>query len=343
MTALSIPSRDKNDGALRAVPWQRMTWVIWRQHRATLAGVITLLGVLALYLWLAGTSIHHAYSTVSNCHPSTSVACSTALSNFTQNYDHTANIIPALLQAVPALIGAFVGAPILARELETGTFRYAWTQGFGRWRWTLAKLLSLAIIVAVTAGIFSILFSWYYRPFLADHQATPLTATVFNLRGIGFAAWTLTAFTIGSLAGIITRRVVPAIVTTLVAYTALAVLAAAFLRHHYLAPLTTNRLHVAGSALVTDTWGTKHGIIVFTGQAPGNVLQQFCPPTEIGPGKPSSDALTSCLAHHGYTTWTSYQPASRFWTFQWIESSWLIVLSILLITLTTWLVHRRAT
>ncbi len=54
-------------------------------------------------------------------------------------------ILPLLLQAVPALIGAFLGAPVLARELETGTFRYAWTQGFGRWRWTLAKLVSLAV------------------------------------------------------------------------------------------------------------------------------------------------------------------------------------------------------
>ncbi|MGD0605948.1 MAG: hypothetical protein ABSA53_20450 [Streptosporangiaceae bacterium] len=33
---------------------------------------------------------------------------------------------------VPALIGAFAGAPVLARELETGTFRYAWTLGSGR-------------------------------------------------------------------------------------------------------------------------------------------------------------------------------------------------------------------
>ena len=46
-----------------------------------------------------------------------------------------------VLQAVPALIGAFVGAPVLARELESGTSRFAWTQGFGRWRWTLAKLV----------------------------------------------------------------------------------------------------------------------------------------------------------------------------------------------------------
>jgi hypothetical protein len=39
-----------------------------------------------------------------------------------------------LIQVAPALIGAFAGAPVLARELETGTFRYTWTQGFGGWR-----------------------------------------------------------------------------------------------------------------------------------------------------------------------------------------------------------------
>ena len=81
-----------------------------------------------------------------------------------------------VLQAVPALIGAFVGAPVLARELETGTFRYAWTQGFGRWRWTLAKLVLLAVVVAAAAGAFSVLFSWYYQPYLATgNQALSLT------------------------------------------------------------------------------------------------------------------------------------------------------------------------
>ena len=45
---------------------------------------------------------------------------------------------------------------------------------------------------------------------------------------------------------------------------------------------------------------------------------------------------------HGYTMWTSYQPASRFWPFQWIEGGWLLALSVLLIAATIWLVSRRA-
>jgi hypothetical protein len=56
----------------------------------------------------------------------------------------------------------------------------------------------------------------------------------------------------------------------------------------------------------------------------------------------SHGSLAQCLTQHGYTQWTSYQPASRFWTFQWIEGGWLLALSVLLIAVTVWLVRRRA-
>jgi hypothetical protein len=48
------------------------------------------------------------------------------------------------------------------------------------------------------------------------------------------------------------------------------------------------------------------------------------------------------VAQHGYKYWVSYQPASRFWPFQWIEGSCLLGLSVLLIAATIWLVRRRA-
>ena len=73
-------------------------------------------------------------------------------------------------------------------------------------------------------------------------------------------------------------------------------------------------------------------------------LIQACSPSTQGPlGKGSVTTLAQCFAQHGYTQLTSYQPASRFWTFQWIEGGWLVALSALLITLTVALVHRRAT
>jgi hypothetical protein len=48
------------------------------------------------------------------------------------------------------------------------------------------------------------------------------------------------------------------------------------------------------------------------------------------------------LLHHGITQLATYQPASRFWPFQWIEGGWLLVLSLLLMAAAVWLVHRRA-
>jgi hypothetical protein len=357
MTTLTVPARSAEEHAsLRPLPWRRMAWVTWRQHRVALTGVATLLGGLAVYLWLAGRTVHRAYAATIACRPSGSVACTNLTSDFTSTYDHTTTLIPALLQAVPALIGAFVGAPIVARELESGTFRYAWTQGFGRSRWTLAKLVPLAVVVAAAAGVFSLLFSWYYRPFLADGQTRPLAAIVFDLRGITFTAWTLAAFAIGALAGVLIRRVVPAIVATLAAYAGLAVAAGLFLRQHYLTPLVTSNVNVPASAWIMSQRWTKGGTFAFSGRPPISLLNQLCPPSTVGTGKPSSGPLAGlsptkiakatldqCLTtQHGYTQWTRYQPASRFWPFQFIESGWLLILSLILIGVAIWIIRRHA-
>jgi hypothetical protein len=85
---------------------------------------------------------------------------------------------------------------------------------------------------------------------------------------------------------------------------------------------------------ITSQWWTKGGKFAF-GRPPFNLLQQFC-------SSPSSGTPAQCLSRHGYTQWTSYQPASRFWPFQWIEGGWLLALSVLLIAATVWLVRRRA-
>jgi hypothetical protein len=88
MTALTMPARPAEDTALRPVPWRRMAWVTWRQHRAALAGVAVFLGALAVYLWLTGDQIHQAYA--ADCHPASSAACTI---NFTGRYAMTVNVI----------------------------------------------------------------------------------------------------------------------------------------------------------------------------------------------------------------------------------------------------------
>jgi hypothetical protein len=154
--------------------------------------------------------------------------------------------------------------------------------------------------------------------------------------------WTLAAFAIGALAGMLIRRVVPAIVATLAAYAGLAVAAGGFLREHYLTPLVTTSPNLPGTAWIIGQWSTKDGRFAFAGNPPLSLLNQFCSAAPAGKGKPSMGTFAQCLAQHGYTQWTSYQPASRFWPFQWIEGGWLLALSVLLIAATVWLVRRRA-
>jgi hypothetical protein len=255
-----------------------------------------------------------------------------------------------ILQVLPVLIGAFIGAPVLARELETGTFRYAWTQGFGRSRWAVAKLVLLAVTVTAAASAFGALLTWFYGPFVGDQslglpRTTPLTPALFDLRGIGFPAWTLAAFAVGALAGMLIRRVVPAIVATLVGYTGLAFAAAGFLRQHYLTPLlTSNGNNVPANAWVISQWWAKDGRFAFGSYPPASILNQFCAPSSAaGPKAGAPGDWGPCLLQHGFTQWISYQPATRFWPFQWIEGGWLLALSALLIAATVWLVSRRAT
>jgi hypothetical protein len=354
MTALTMAAIPEQDASPRPVPWRRMGWVTWRQHRTGLAGVAVFLGALAVCLWLAGLKLHHVFAEAD-------AACSPAGATSAACYGMSTTIIGTngflsngfMLQAVPALIGAFLGAPVLARELETGTFRYAWTQGFGRWRWTLANLVPLAIVLAAATGALTVLLSWYYQPYFATvnqnlglSEATPFAPGLFDLRGITFAAWTLVAFAIGALAGMLIRRVVPAIAATLAAYAGLAFAAGAYLREHYLAPLVTSNLNVPASAWIMSQWWTKGGKFAFAGFPPDSLLNRFCPAGPAGPvgphGKPKEVAIAGCLTPHGYTQWTSYHPASQFWPFQWIEGGWLLALSALLIAATVWLVRLRA-
>jgi hypothetical protein len=199
--------------------------------------------------------------------------------------------------------------------------------------------------------------SWYYQPYIAaGHQALGLSQTsafnagLFDLREVAFPAWTLAAFAIGALAGMLIRRVVPAIVATLAVYAGLAVTAGLFLREHYLTPLLTTNLTVPGSTWIISQWWTKGGTTLSQStiqRVMDPVFQRLMPavpPDQVHLYKQPTFLNTEhYLTQHGYTYWTRYQPGSRFWPFQWIEGSWLLALSALLIAVTIWLVRRRAT
>jgi hypothetical protein len=335
------------------VRWRRMAWVIWRQHRLTIGGVIALLTVAAVLVVFEGVQLHHAWAAVSACRPADSGPCQQAAGTFADSYSLGSGIVAALLQAVPALIGAFAGAPLLAREFESGTFRYVFTQGIGRVRYSAAKLVSLAVIATVAAEAFSAVYSWAYGPIIGQngYGHSALAPTFFDLRGVAFAAWTLAAFAIGVLAGVLIRRVLPAMVATLAAWSGLAAATALFLRQHYRPALLTTNPNIASPANVIRWWWTFRGKPVGLSALSAalrpvdiRVVTQgvFSPGPDMPRNLPGGDPIGYLLVH-GFTRVTSYQPGNWFWPFQLIEGAWLVLLSVLLCAAAIWLVRRRAT
>jgi len=348
LSTLTLPARAEHDASLRRLPWQRMAWITWRQHRLTLAGVVALLGVAAAYLLITGLQMHDAYAAVEACRPHSDI-CGQAATNFLDTYAPGVGWVLGLMQVIPALIGAFAGAPVLARELETGTYRYAWTQGFGRARWTVAKLVPLALAVTIAAGAFSVLVAWYVQPiFAAGDNNGPLYPTLFDLLGIALAAWTLTAFAIGVLAGVLIRRVIPAIFATLAGWAGLAFVTGLFLRPHYAAPVVTSSADIPAQAwLINQGWfrgGTPASLDMINSTLARVDVRALTPELfQPGPATPASlGDPVQYLIQHGFTQLTTYQPAGRFWLFQLIEGSWLLALSVVLIAATVWAVRRRA-
>jgi hypothetical protein len=352
MSAVTVPVQRgrRSSRRLRPVAWTRLTWITWRQHRTALAGAGAVLAVVALYLWIMGTKIHDAYAAYTACHPASSSACAQLGRVFTSYYDSqsgpvatsgiNAQSVPFLLLAIPVLVGAFVGGPVLAREFETGTFRFAWTQGTGRLRWTIARLVPLAIAVTAAAEGLSQLFTWYLSPFVEDGETSRFPLQVFGNEGVAFAAWTLLSFALAAFLGALFRRTVVAITTALAVGTALDLVTMLDLRPHYAAPLT-----IPGSGTSNNGDWVLGGSFTTSSGQPLSFRSVMLQAGQAGPGgrvSTTSSELRQFLASHHYLAWTSYQPASRFWSFQLIEGGWLLALSLLLVTAAVLLVRRRA-
>ena len=346
MAAVTTTSRGTE---LRPIAWRKMAWSTWRLHRIALCGVLALFGVGAIWLTIRGLQMHHAYAAVAACRPIGSGFCRGVADQFLNSYVPGVGPTLGILQVFPALVGAFVGVPVLARELETGTFRYAWTQGFGRTRWTVAKLAPLAIAFTVAAGAFSMLVSWYVQPiWAAGDDNGPLYPTIFDLRGVALAAWTLAAFAIGVLAGFLIKRVTPAMFATFATWSGLAFLTGAFLRGHYESPLvSTNPNFNIRSWVISQVWseGGKPASLSMINQTLQAIDVRASTPGQFqpGPATPSTVDPVHYLVQHGYALVTTYQPDSRFWSFQLVEGSWLVVLSVAILGSAVWLVRRRAT
>lgn len=168
---------------------------------------------------------------------------------------------------------------------------------------------------------------------------------MFGLRGVAFAAWTLAASAVSAFAGSVIRRTVPALAASLAAVTALNLATAFLLRQHYQTPLTA---HGGVPGLPRGRLGSSWLLNSWTTGPDGKTVSQATINDVINPAQarfqqsPNSNAFMAWMSQHHYTQWWSYQPQSRFWHFQLTEGSWLLALSLILISATVWLLRHRA-
>jgi len=217
----------------RPVPWPGMLWVTWRQHRALLTSIAVVFAATVAGLLVTGLRIHRDYGLLTACRPAASPGCAGLASFFNSTDWHQGELLHIAVQAAPVLVAMFAGPPVVARELETRTFRFAWTQGIGRVRWTAAKLAVLGAAITIPAFLVSQLLTWFFAPFLSTQGLTDLTPTVFDTGGLSYAAWTLVAFLLGAFLGTLLGRTLPAVGVTLGVYLGLAAATWFYLRDHY--------------------------------------------------------------------------------------------------------------
>jgi hypothetical protein len=320
-----------------------MMALAWRQHRAQLLVAAALIALLSGYLLLTGQQMASFMTSVGlrTC-LSEHGQCDLLAGEFLNRFGNTANVF-SLVALVPLLAGLFWGAPLVAREAERGTHRMAWTQSVSRRQWLAVKIATFVIAALIAAAVISLLVAWWLRPFDqlmavgAGGNVNRMAPSIYDLSGIVPAASALFAFALGTTAGALIRSTVPAMAVTLGGYLALR-LPLESLRYHFIAPLTAHG-HFGSSpprplsAYVVSTSYTDAGghPIDFS------TMVSAC---QSSHGSETGVRL-SCLAAKGFQFATAYQPDSRFWTLQGVESGIFLAAAVVLLAVASWWTIRR--
>jgi ABC-2 family transporter protein len=334
-----------------------MIWFTWRQFRAQTWVTAAALAAVGVVLVITARSIADAYdaANVAACGSD----CATAIDNFLREvragasgtvYD-LANMSILLL---PALVGIFWGAPLLARELETGTHRLAWNQSITRTRWLATKLAIVGAAAAATVGLLTWAVTvWANR--IDDATGERIAPGLYEARGIVPIGYALFAFALGVTLGMLIRRTVPAMAATLAIYVAVVVSMGEWIREHLVSvshsinPLDVsslealmlgdgNEMTVIGSDNLPDAWVLSNQTITSTGEVfTGPADPQYC---GVDAGVSECEAWVGSL---GLRQELTYHPASNFWPLQWTETGILLAAALLLAGFCFWWTRRRLT
>ena len=341
------------------VPWKAMARVTWLQRRSTLIGllVVFVACAVAIVVGQAGTHASYASFVANGCvQNSFHTPCGNFENWFSDNTDLFSAMVIAL-HVAPVVIGVFVGAPLLSRELESGTFRFTWTQGVGRSRAVVTTFVLLAVFVTVATCALGLLLNWFAHPFEIIGIESQWQSGLFDTTGPMLAAWTLFGLALGTFLGSLIGRTVAAMAVTAAIVGGLLVASFVWLVHQleaFGALATTRRmpmglgvgqLNLPGSQFngpvgswLVRAWFTGPGGKRLSSAAANNVIGRMYDAVK---GKVIVDPSRWLSVHH-YIYWVGYQPASHFWIFQVIAAAILILLAALLALATVRLVRHRA-
>lgn len=341
-----------------------MIRVSYWQFRLPLYIALSGLAVVALAAGITGPGLAHLYdTTVANC-ASTDGDCSTALSLFNAHDQVLKVAAQAVSLCLPAVLGMFWGAPLVARELESGTFRLAWTQSRSRLKWFAAKLAVVGLTTLAIQGLISLALTWWWSPVdrANPNRFSPALFGALGIAPIGYAAF---ALALGITAGVVIRRTLPAMAATLAVFVGVRLAVTYWVRPFFAAPLhvvlslspdqTVGLDSPPGGPLslnffppqFPDAWLRSSQVANAAGQAPsGTVLNNLCPQfVQIihGGHGDQLQAVQACVTRLSATFHQTvvYQPASRYWPFQWAELGVFVALAGALAAFSAWWIRRR--
>jgi hypothetical protein len=343
-----------------------MMWLTWRQFRVQAVAVAAALIAAAVALLVTGPALAnlHNQDGLRNCHAHGT--CAAAASRFLTQaqgtpYRQVFALVMLLALVLPALIGIFWGAPLIAREIETGTFRMAWNQSVTRRRWMTVKLGAVGLAAVGAAGLLSLGLTWWVSPIyqavaVSGANAPPglqrFSTLIFDSQGLvplGYAAF---AFLLGVTAGVFIKRTIPAMAVTVVVFALMQVVWGTWIRPHLITPLhavysiASVALQSIGSSgngsRLFLTAGGKSGEWILGSHAVNaaghavTTVPVACRNAFNGPS-----AFQDCLARTGIKLAVTYQPDSRFWDFQLLETGIFAAIAVLLGWLCVSRVSRR--
>jgi hypothetical protein len=341
-----------------------MIWLTWRQFRGQLLATLGLLALLTAYLLYLGYSIRNNYtSDIVNCLPANGCQLDDAKDRFIQDYRNLVTIPAIILIALPAIIGVFWGTPLITRELETNTHRLVWNQSITRTHWLAIKLTVVGLAAVVTTAILSLLLTWAASRYdqTVGNRFDPLSFASRNVAPLGYITF---AFILGTTIALFVRRTVPAMAATLL-IVAVAQLLLPTITRPYLRPPVTES--IAYDAKVNDAGAVLDigrdrplavlgyaipGALTLNDEAPlldssGKTMYasdvQSCladsnpAPAETDDGE---DPLDACIASKNLHFDVKSQPASRYWSFQWLEAGAFFALGLALSGLAFWRIRR---